>query len=470
VEEPLVEHDDVAGRLDILAATVLRSWRAMAVGPPDRPPAGSLGAGALLVAARTGEMSVEEVVAARLALLHDLDAATAAVAAFEDERALTDARALDRARAEGGPLGPLHGLPVTVKDWIDVEGFPCAGEGGRAVGRRPAVDATVVARLRAAGAVVVAKTRPWDDGAPGGLVRHPLDGSRTPGGSSSGEAVAVAAGASLLGIGSDSGGSIRLPAAWCGVLGFKPTAGRVPTTGHFPRVGALSDGRTQIGPLAADLDTIERVLPVIAGPDGLDPGVAPVPLGQPGRAGLGGGRFAVLVGEGGWVATAEVVAAVEAAAKALAGAGLERVEWTMPWLDTALDITRRYWGRSQLDGAGVAQQLWDWDRFRRRYVAAVQDVDLLLTPTVAGVAPQRRDVTGEDFVFTLPASLTGSPAITVPAGPGADGLPLAVQLIGRPWEDRRVLAASRLLAGAAGQRAAPVATSARLGLRPPRAG
>ena len=389
----------------------------MAVAPPDGPPVDGTDAGALLAAVRAGELSVEEVVAARLARLHELDASTAAIAAFEDQRALADARALDRARAAGRPLGPLDGLPVTVKDWIDVEGFPCAGEGGRAVGRRPPVDATVVARLRAAGAVVVAKTRSWDDGAPGGAVRHPLDGSRTPGGSSSGEAVAVAAGASLLGIGSDSGGSIRLPAAWCGVLSFKPTAGRVPTTGHFPRVGALSDGRTQIGPLAADLDLIERVLSIIAGPDGHDPGIAPVPLGAVDGSGLGGGRFAVLAGEGAWVVTGEVQAAVEQAAGALAGAGMERVEWTVPWLDAALDITRRYWGRSQLDGAGVAQQLWDWDRFRRRYLEAVADIDLLLTPTVAGVAPLRREVTGEDFVFTLPASLTGSPAISLPAGP-----------------------------------------------------
>ena len=419
----------------------------MTEGRPDGRPDGALDTGELLAAVRTGEVSVEEVVVARLARLHDLDDVTAAIAAFEDDRALADARALDRIQAEGRPLGPLHGLPVTVKDWIDVEGFPCAGEGGRAIGRRPSVDATVVARLRAAGAVVVAKTRTWDDGAPGGAVLHPLDASRMPGGSSSGEAVAVAAGASLLGIGSDSGGSIRLPAAWCGVLGFKPTAGRVPTTGHFPRVGALSDGRTQIGPLAPDLDTIERVLPVIAGPDGHDAGVVPVPLGVADEAGLAGGRFAVLVGDGGWKATPEVVAAVEEAAAALAGAGLERVEWTVPWLDGALDITRRYWGRSQLDGAGVAQQLWDWDRFRRRYLEAVQGIDLLLTPTVAGVAPRRREVTGEDFVFTLPASLTGSPAISLPAGAGADGLPLAVQLIGRPWEDHRVLAAARTLTG-----------------------
>ena len=132
---------------------------------------------------------------------------------------------------------------------------------------------------------------------------------------------------------------------------------------------------------------------------------------------------------------------------AAAAPGPERVEWTVPWLDRALDITRRYWGRSQLDGAGVVQQLWDWARFRRRYLEAVQGIDLLLSPTVAGVAPPRREVTGEDFVFTLPASLTGSPAISLPAWAGADGLPLAVQLIGRPWEDHRVLVFARTLTG-----------------------
>ena len=119
----------------------------MAEGRPDGWPDGALDAGELLAAVRTGEVSVEEVVVARLARLHDLDEVTAAIAAFEDDRALADARALDRTRAEGRPLGPLHGLPVTVKDWIDVEGFPCAGEGGRAIGRRPSVDATVVGEV-----------------------------------------------------------------------------------------------------------------------------------------------------------------------------------------------------------------------------------------------------------------------------------------------------------------------------------
>jgi amidase len=271
-------------------------------------------------------------------------------------------------------------------------------------------------------------------------VRHPHDPLRTPGGSSTGEAVVVASGASPLGIGSDSGGSVRLPAAWCGVFGFKPTAGRVPTTGHYPRVGGRSDGRTQIGPLARELAMIELVLPLIAGPDGRDAGVAPVPYAPTGPA----TTFAVLTAEGEITADA-LTAAAERAADALEHAGVRRVEWTGPWLADALDVTQRYWNRSGLSGADADRQLRDWDRFCFRYLAAAADVDLLLTPTVRTPAPAHRPVVGDDFVFTLPASLTGSPAISVPVDGGSPGMPLSVQLVGRPWEDARVLAAACLV-------------------------
>ncbi len=166
-------------------------------------------------------------------------------------------------------------------------GFTCAGESPDHRDRRPSADATAVARLRRAGAVIVAKTVAWR--APSGdtVVRHPADPDRSPGGSSTGEAIAVASGASPLGVGSDSGGSIRLPAAWCGACGLKPTAGRVPGTGHFPRVGALSDGRTQIGPLARSVDDLGLVLGIIAGPDWRDAGVVQAPLGASRRPGTG---------------------------------------------------------------------------------------------------------------------------------------------------------------------------------------
>jgi amidase len=399
----------------------------------------------LLAAVDSGQMSVTEVVSERLSALHGVHERTGAIAAFGDERALADARHLDDAYAAGGATGPLHGLPVTIKDWIDVEGFPCAGDTGQ-VDRWPAQDATVVARLRRAGAVVLAKTHAWGPSSAQARVRHPFDPRRTPGGSSTGEGVVVAAGASVLGLGSDSGGSIRLPAAWCGVLGLKPTAGRVPGTGHFPRIGALNDGRTQIGPLARHIGDLERVLAVIAGPDWRDAGVPPVPLQHSGTAVLDGARFAVLAGEEPWWPGGGQAAALDRAAAALSAAGMTRTDWQVPWLTEALGITRRYWARTSQSGEEADRQLWDWDRYRRRYLQAAQTIDFLLTPACLEPAPEHRKIRSEDFIFTLPASLTGSPAISIPAGADAAGLPLAVQLIGRPWEDHRVLAAANLLA------------------------
>lgn len=395
---------------------------------------------AALDAVRRGEISTRELVAAHLDRLREIDDRTHAVIAFNDDQALHDADRLDRDFATSGPVGPLHGLPITVKDWIDVEGFPCAGTSGPP-DRRPHTDATVVARLRRAGAVVVAKTRPSGSGP---AVRHPVDSARTPGGSSSGEAVVVAGGGSPLGIGSDSGGSVRLPAAWCGVFGFKPTAGLVPTTGHFPRVGALSDGRTQIGPLARSIDDVELALRTMVGPDGRDAGVVPVAV-QPSTPDLLiGKRFAVLTEEAPWSAEPDTAAVVEDLAAEFEAAGMHRTNWPVPWLGPAMDVTLRYWKRHELTGDQVDAQLEDWDRFRNAYVKAAEHIDLLLTPAAMTAAPPVRKITGDDYVFTLPASLTGSPALVIPCGVDADGMPLSTQIIGRPWEDHVVLAAGRL--------------------------
>lgn len=401
----------------------------------------------LLCSLAAGEVSALEVARTHLAALHDVHARTNAVPWFDDDRALADAALVDRQFAARGVVGPLHGLPITVKDWIDVEGFPCTGGYADAAGRRPGRDATVAARLRAAGAVVLCKTVVWGGDDERDRVRHPFDASRSAGGSSTGEAVVTATGASPLGIGSDSGGSVRLPAAWCGVYGLKPTAGLVPTTGHFPRVGALSDGRTQIGPLSHDLSLIETALHVMAGPDGVDAGVVPVPVGRSAGVDLAGARFAV-VDDGRWAPQAAIADAVESAAVLLQRAGLRRHEWSAPWLVDAMDITRRYWDRTTLTGADAERQLQDWDRFRSRCLRAMDEVDLLVTPASPIVAPVHRPIGADDFAYTLPASLTGGPALVVPAGVDEDGLPVAVQIIGRPWEDHRVLVAARLLDGA----------------------
>ena len=409
-------------------------------------------------------------VSAHLRAVHELDQRTHAVEWFDDERAMLDAKAVDDA-GDTIAAGALRGLPITVKDWIDVAGFPCAGGAAAAAERRPARDATVVARLRAAGAVVLAKTKPWDGFRPDAPpVLHPIDPLRFPGGSSTGEGVVTAAGGSPLGLGSDSGGSIRVPAAWCGVYGLKPTTGRIPGTGHFPRIGMKSDGRTTIGFLASDLDLIEAATRATAGPDGLDAGALPVPFTPSPRGPLAGLRVAQLAPDPDWPATAAVADACTRAVVALEESGMTRAAWDWPWLPEAVEITAGYWQRTTRSGEAAAEQLWGWDRFQRRFLVATAEVDILVSPVTATVAPLRTSVAArdrtrtdglptlvEDFVFTLPASLTGSPAISVPMGDDpATGLPLAVQLIGRPWEDHIVLAAARTLAPA--RAAAPPAS------------
>ena len=356
------------------------------------------------------------------------------------------AAALDRSWRPGAALGPLFGVPFTVKDWIEVAGLPCTGGFVECRDRVPAADATVVARMRAAGAIVIAKTAVQVDSELFGPVLNPHDPTRSPGGSSSGEAAAVGGDGSLVGLGSDSGGSIRLPAAWCGVAALKPSAGRVPTTGHFPPVGDRSDGRTQIGPIATRVRSLIEVLDVIAGPDGRDPGTAPVPLGDASRVDVADLRIGWNVGEAGYEPTAAVRAAVERSVAQLEGLGARVVGEIPQHLDEAFDVTTRYWTRkgNGLAGAEVERHLVDWDRYRKRMLRAHRDVDAVITPITESIAPPHRPMTGVDYVFALPASLTGAPAVVLPVAEDA-GMPIGVQIVGRPWQDHVALHIAEIL-------------------------
>jgi amidase len=342
------------------------------------------------------------------------------------------------AAAAAAPTGPLAGEPITVKDWIDVTGFRCSGGWVQHADRRPDADATVVARLRAAGAVVVAKSAVLVDSEVFGPVRNPHDPARSPGASSSGDGAAVGGGAVRLGIGSDSGGSIRVPAAWCGVVGMKPSAGLVPLTGHFPRLGDRSDGRTVIGPLAASVDLAWRAVTVMAGPDGADGGVAPVPLGDPAHVDVTAVRVA-LGSPGGRAVSPPVADAMAQAWERLRAAGATLAGPPPDWLDEGRRITEAYWDRARRTGEQVARDLFDWDRFRRRVLLETGDVDVVVTPTVAEMAPLHRAMRTEDYLFCLPASLTGAPAVTVPVGDGA------VQVIAPRWADHVAVAVARVI-------------------------
>ena len=370
-----------------------------------------------------------------------LDAADelGAVVARDDAFALDLAAGVDAATATPGPL---HGVPITVKDWIDVAGMPCEGASDHPTGRIPRRDATAVARLRAAGAIVIAKTQPGAHHPIHGRCLHPLDPTRSPGGSSTGEAALIATNASVLGLGSDSGGSIRLPAAWCGAVGLKPSHGLVPVTGHFPRIGDREDGRTVIGPMARTAQHVFQALRVVAGPDGIDPACVPVPIGNPGAVDASTLRVAVTTGEGRWQPAASTEHAVQAAVEALVARGATVVEGTLPpHLDESLEITETYWSRRDRSGVEIDDHLRLWDRFSGRLTRAAAAFDVVIGPVVADVAPVDRFLVGEDYIFTLPWSLTGWPAMSVPAGVDpATGLPLAVQVAAPRWMDHLVVA------------------------------
>ncbi|MCB1001226.1 MAG: amidase [Acidimicrobiales bacterium] len=384
-----------------------------------------------------------------------------AVVARDDAAALAAADQLDQIDAldAGASVASSHvlaGRTITVKDWIDVTGLPCEGESPTRTGHVPARDATAVARLRRAGAIVVAKTQPGADHPQHGRCHHPLDPARSPGGSSSGEAALIGCGASRLGLGSDSGGSIRLPAAWCGAVGMKPSAGLVPTTGHRPRVGDRVDGRTVIGPIAATVSDVATSLRLIAGPDGIDAGCAPVRIDAPSVdvRGLRGLRVAMVTGDGGWAPAASTRDAVTRAVDLLVGFGATLVDDALPsHLDESLDITQRYWRRAAHDpaltGVDVDRQLRDWDRFASRLTRATAAVDVVIGPVVRDVAPLARPLAGEDYVYTLPWSLTGAPAISLPAGRDtATGMPVAVQIASSRWRDAVVIGVAAALESA----------------------
>ena len=368
-----------------------------------------------------------------LARLDDVAARTNCVADRDDEAAL--------GAAASAPDGPLHGEPITVKDWVDVAGFRCSGGEVDQAERRPTDDAVAVARLRAAGAVVIAKTAVQVDSDRFGPVRHPHDPSRSPGGSSSGEGATVGGGVVRLGVGSDSGGSVRVPAAWCGVVGIKPSTGLIPSTGHFPRIGGRGDGRTVIGPLAVSVDLAWLAVRVMAGPDGADGAVAPVTVGDPDDIDVSALRVAV-GSPGGAPVSDPVAAALERARHVVSEAGATDAGAPPDWLDEARRITEAYWSRRRRTGAQVDQDLDDWDVFRTHVLTATRTIDAIITPTVGEMAPPHRDMETGDYAFCLPASLTGAPAISVPVGDGA------VQVIAHRWRDDVAVAVARVVEAA----------------------
>ena len=407
---------------------------------------------------RTGDISATALVEAHLARIAAVNPKLNAVVQLLAEEALAEAAAADQELAHGQLRGPLHGLPVTIKDWLEVAGDVCAAGMEKYRDYVPTQDATVVTRLRQAGAIVLGKTNVTADNPVYGRTNNPYNLAYSPSGSSSGEAAIIAAGGSPLGIGSDSGGSIRTPAHACGVAGLKPTAGRVPLTGHFPRISFMNDPRTVVGPLARSVADLALVLPIIQGVDWVDASVVPMPLGDWQQVDLRSLRVAFYTEHEEAIPEPVCKQATIDAAQALVSEVALVEEKLPPRVGESYTITRNYWQRPeseswaewlpdgpfQLDSETIERHLFEWDRFRRGLISFMQHYDVIITPAIERPAQPHGQREG-GIAYTLTYSLTGYPAVVVRTGTTADGLPVGVQVVARPWREDVALAVAGLL-------------------------
>lgn len=430
---------------------------------------------------RTNLVSSAAVVDAHLARLEAANPKLNAVVQLQAEAARQQAREADKAVSRGERLGPLHGIPITLKDSLDTAGMVSTwGTAGRA-DFTPEHDATVVTRLRAAGAIILGKTNTPEftlagitDNEVYGRTNNPYDVERSPAGSSGGAGAILAAGGSALDLGSDTGGSIRMPSHYCGIAGIKPTSGRVPRTGHAIsfEVGAL-DAFTQIGPMARHVEDLSLTLSIIAGPDGHDPAVVPAPLGDPQDVSVRDLRVAFFTDNGIKSPSPDTVSTVRAAAGVLAdhgvsvtedrpqgvsnaerlwfslyladggawirrlihAAGTEHMSSALEWMQTAQPVSL----------TKFTQEMSRWNVYRSAMLAFMQPYDVLLCPVSATPATRHDDPDGPDFTYTFAHNLTGWPGAVVRCGTSAEGLPIGVQIVARPWREDVALAVAQYL-------------------------
>lgn len=417
-----------------------------------------LSAVALAEKIRTGSVSAQQVVEAHLARIAAVNPKINAVVQLTAEQALAEAAAADADLARGQRRGPLHGVPFTIKDWIETAGVVCAAGNEKYRHYVPAHDATVVARMRQAGGILLGKTNVVVENPVYGRTNNPYNLAYSPSGSSSGEAALIAAGGSPLGLGSDSGGSIRTPTHACGLAGLKPTTGRVPLTGHFPRINVMSDPRTVIGPLARSVADLALALEVIQGVDWVDASVIPMPLGDWRAVELRSLRVAFYTDHEDAMPDPVCKAAAIQAAQALAAEVTVVEERLPPHIGETYAITRDYWRRPEsesweewlpdgdfvLNSEAIERHLFTWDRFRRGLIGFMSDFDVIITPAMERPAQPHGQSEG-GIAYTLAYSLTGYPAVVVRTGTTDDGLPVGVQVAARPWRDDVALAVAAYL-------------------------
>jgi amidase len=436
-------------------------------------------------AIRTRRISAMELMTAHLAQIERINPSINAVAELLAESALNAARQADDRWAKGESDGPLHGVPFSVKDSIDVEGVrSTAGTLGRKSAAAAHRDATLVARLRKAGGIPIAKTNLPDllfsfesDNLIFGRTNNPYDLTRSPGGSSGGEAALLAACGSPLGLGSDALGSVRVPAAFCGISSIKPTSGRLPRTGHVPPASIWIEAVWQIGPMSRHVEDLALAMQLLAAPDREDFTSPPVALFEAPE--LRKLRVAFFTSNGFARCEEAIEDAVTRCASFLARLGLAVDEVTPPGVENAyelefallgadgasgIDEYLRQQGSSEVhsfltaflghmrphetSASGLARRWTQWDEYRRNILRFFGQYDVVLCPVYTQVALRHGESVQEakfqGFSYTMAWSLAGAPAATVRCDE-LDGLPINVQVVAAPWRDLTALAVCRVI-------------------------
>jgi Asp-tRNA(Asn)/Glu-tRNA(Gln) amidotransferase A subunit family amidase len=442
---------------------------------------------------REKKISPVEVADAHLAKIERLNPKLNAFVDVDMDRVRREARDAEAAVISGKTLGPLHGVPISIKSSLDVRGLRCEAGTRLRAGNIATHDAPLVERLRNAGAIVLGVTNTpellmaWEtDNLLYGRTNSPWDLERTPGGSSGGEAAAIAAGMSAGGVGSDGGGSIRVPAHFSGICGLKPTPGRIPATGHFPASGGPFALIGVVGPMARTVADLRALFEVMQGPDDGDTSASPVPLRWPTDDEARRLRIGYFEDDGRTPVTAETGAALTTAAEALRDAGFE-VE---PFRPSGLEEARGLWEKFFVTAGGMLilpmfheregdlspflKQFLEWsaaepaltgerlldawigrDILRAGFLAQMRTYPILLCPAAAIPAFRHGErswkIKGKTveyldaWSYTQWFNLLGNPGAVVPVSHGNEGLPIGVQIVGRPWEEEQVLTVAAVL-------------------------
>ena len=477
---------------DACSLELARTPDGAAIACPSTKEITRLSASELARLVRRKQLSPVEIMEAYLRRVERMDPLLKAFASLEADLAMATARQAEKDLMSAQTFQPMLGIPLTVKSCIDVQGFRCEAGSRLRSGYRAGHDAPLVVRLKAAGAIIIGNTSTPEalvsyhtENLLQGHTNNPYDLSCSAGGSSGGEAAAIACGLSAGGIGSDGGGSIRVPASFCGICGLKPTPGRIPATGHYPPCGGPFSLIGVVGPMARTIEDLGLLLAVTSGYDAGDPVSSPFPFSSASNCDSMKLRVGFYEDDGYSPAEPAVQDAVRLAAASLADEGFV-VE---PFRPSGLERARQLWRTLFVEGiamvlepmvqghedeisagtreflAFAAEQppltgerlmttLLERDQIRAQFLAEMERFPILLAPVCAipafphedaGWGPAHKADYARTMSYSQHYNLLGNPAATVPMAQTSSGLPIGVQVIGRPYKEDEVLAVAKVL-------------------------